>query len=256
MSRDIWMRCGGRSSCRTIEATPWRVVESQQRISTRQLVDSVAEHELLEQLIEDSKPALPPAREFEGLDFLLFTPFRYPPLLHGSRFGSTLERGIWYGSERLETALAELAYYRLLLFEGTAAELTPNRVAKSVFQAAVRSTSAVDLTRAPFDAHREAISAPDDYGVSQRLGSAMREEGVELCRSWSARDPAGGVNVAVFSPRAFALKRPLAPPQTWYCTVTPARDVSWVREDFSELKLVEFARGDFLVGGKFPEPGV
>ncbi|MCV6615090.1 MAG: RES family NAD+ phosphorylase [Cellvibrionaceae bacterium] len=37
------------------------------------------------------------------------TPFRYPPLAYGSRFGSTLERGIFYASQELATAFAESA---------------------------------------------------------------------------------------------------------------------------------------------------
>jgi hypothetical protein len=40
-----------------------------------------------------------------------------------TRFGSRSERGLWYGSERLPTAFAEVAYYRILVLEGTAAPL-------------------------------------------------------------------------------------------------------------------------------------
>ncbi len=256
MSPSIWTRCGGRSNDRPLEGTPWRVVESQQRISTRQLVDSDAEHGVLEDLIEGSKPALPRGPGFERLDFLLSSPFRYPPLPHGSRFGTALERGIWYGSELLETALAEGAYYRLLFFEGTAADLTPNRIAKSAFQVGVRSTAAVDLTRAPFDVHREVISSKEDYGGSQRLGSEMRESGIELLRYGSARDPKNGINVALFTPAAFALAKPLGPSQTWHCTVTPRRDVSWMHEEISGLSKYEFARSAFLVDGRFPAAAI
>lgn len=256
MSRSIWMQCGASSNLRTLESTPWRVVESQQRISTRQLVDSDAEHGVLEELIEASKPALTPGREFEGLDFLLFSPFRYPPLRHGSRFGARHERSLWYGSEALETALAELAYYRLLFFEGSAAALLPNRIPISAFQAAVRSAAAIDLTRPPFDAHREAISSRTVYAETQRLGSEMRSAGVEVVRYPSARDPQRRPNVALFSPAAFARKRPLRPPQTWYCTVTASRDVSWMREDVSGLVKHEFPRSSFLVDGRFPAPAL
>lgn len=254
MSPSIWTRCGARTSFRTLEGTPWRIVESQQRISTRQLVDSDAEHALLEDLIEGGKPALPPGPEFRGLHFLLFSPFRYPPLPHGSRFGGRHERALWYGSDDVETALAEASYYRLLLFEGTEARLAPNRVPKSGFQAAVRSLAAVDLSRAPFDAHRAAISSRTDYAESQRLGTELREAGGELIRYASARDPRQGTNVAVVSPTAFALKKPLGPGVTWHCTVAVDGGVSWMREDVSGLVGYEFSRGDFLVNGKLPAP--
>jgi len=45
-----------------------------------------------------------------GLDYLLFPPFRYPPLKWGSRFGTEYQRGLFYGSQLLATALAEVAY--------------------------------------------------------------------------------------------------------------------------------------------------
>jgi len=41
------------------------------------IVDSAAEQEALESLLEAGKPALPDATS--GLDYLLATPFRYPP---------------------------------------------------------------------------------------------------------------------------------------------------------------------------------
>jgi hypothetical protein len=42
---------------------------------------------------------------------LLTTPFRYPPLRHGSRFGSRQYRGIFYGSRSRSGCLVEGAYY-------------------------------------------------------------------------------------------------------------------------------------------------
>lgn len=253
MSPGIWMRCGGSSRLQLLAGEPWRVVESQQRISTRQLVDSDAEHELLEALVEESKPLVPQDPP-GGLDYLLSTPFRYPPLRHGSRFGRPDEPSLWYGSDGLDTALAEAAYYRLLFFEDTEADLLPNRIPMSAFQAVVRSRAGVDLTVAPFDAH-DAISSRTSWVESQRLGSDMRAAGVELFRFRSARDPRGGANMALFTPRAFSRKKPLGPPVTWYCTVTRGRDVSWLREGVGGMERREFARREFLVAGRLPAPG-
>src|SRR5512133_314712 len=114
MPPSIWTRSGGRTNLRRLENRPWRVVEAQHLVSTRKLVDSLAEQEALEEVLEAGKPRVPPEREFEGLHYLLATPFRYPPLRHGSRFGAPALRGIWYGAEALQTSLAEAAYYRLL----------------------------------------------------------------------------------------------------------------------------------------------
>ena len=121
MSRSIWMQCAG-SSERSLTLDAWRVVESQYVVSTRKLVDSDEEQRLLEELIDGVKPPTPEGPEFRGLHYLLFTPFRHPPLRYGSRSGTTSERGIWYGSESRHTAFAEVAYYRLLFFEGTATD--------------------------------------------------------------------------------------------------------------------------------------
>ena len=38
----------------------WRLVEAQHHVSTLKLVDSVAQQEVLEDLIETTKPPLPP----------------------------------------------------------------------------------------------------------------------------------------------------------------------------------------------------
>ncbi len=254
MSLDIWTRCAGRTEVRPLATTAWRVVESQERISTRQLVDSDAEHEMLERLIEEAKPRVPGAPEFRGLHFLLLSPFRSPPLRHGSRFGASHEPSLWYGSESLETALAEAAYYRLVFFEGTEARLLPNRISMSAFRAAIRSASGIDLTAPPFDAHTAAISSRTGYTASQRLGSEMRGAGVEAFRYRSARDPGGGVNVALFTPRAFARRAPTGPPVTWHCTVTTAGDVSFLRERPSGLVRHAFPRSTFLVSGELPAP--
>ena len=95
MPSSIWTRCAGRSSLRPLSGRAWRVVESQHLFSTRKLVDSDEEQALLEELIEDVKP---PAGAAAGLHYLLFTPFRYPPLRHGSGSAPAPRHGIWYGS--------------------------------------------------------------------------------------------------------------------------------------------------------------
>jgi hypothetical protein len=89
--------------------------------STRKLVDSDDEQQVLEGLIDTAKPPWPTGRRFVGLHYLLATPFRHPPLRYGSRFGTRRERGIFYCAEEQATVLAEKAYYVLLFLEGTEA---------------------------------------------------------------------------------------------------------------------------------------
>src|SRR5207248_76706 len=104
------------------------------------------------------------------------------PLRNGSRFGRRHERGIFYGSETPRTAFAEVAYYRLLLLEGTNAALSPLTVVLSAFQVGLAAMRAVDLSRGPFARHQGAISSKTSYSASQALGGEMREAGVDLFR--------------------------------------------------------------------------
>jgi hypothetical protein len=205
-------------------------------------------------LIEDAKPPVPESSA--KLDYLLSTPFRYPPLKHGSRFGSKLESGIWYGSEEPRTAFAERAYYLLLVLEGTAAasSIEPWQRPFGAFTADVRTAAAVDLTAPPFLEHAAHISAKDTYASSQELGRDMRAAGIEAFRFTSARDVGGGVNVGLFSPNAFASNKPKTR-QRWLCVATTAR-VEFSRQDVSKTTVHAFPRADFLHAGAIPSPAV
>lgn len=255
MSRTIWTRCGGRASARPLELRAWRVVEAQHRTATLRLVDSLAEQEVLEGLIEGQKPPLPSDPSFERLHYLLATPFRYPPLRWGSRFGTRFERGLWYGSRAVTTALAEVAYYRLLFLEGTAARIEHVATEHSAFTADVRTRVGVDLTRPRFRRWHGEIFSPTSYAASQSLGRAMRDDGVQAFVYRSARDPEGGDNVGLFTPAAFARRRPgpRALP-TWHCTTTPA-SVIFRRRDLLRDHALAFPRETFLVDGRLPVPG-
>jgi hypothetical protein len=252
MSSPIWTRCAGSSRIRALAARPVRLVEAQHLVSTRRLVDSAEEQALLESVLEKSKPTLPAEPEFAGLHFLLTTSFRYPPLRHGSRFATRVERSLWYGAKELRTAFAEAAYYRLVFLEGPRTDLGRLDVELSAFRVRVRTPRGVDLTAPPFAAHADRISSPTRYDWSQALGAAMRAAGVEAFRYRSARDPGGGTSVALFSPRAFAAKRPETP-QTWMCSATRER-VEFQRKDFFEREVLAFERGTFLVAGNLPQP--
>jgi hypothetical protein len=249
MSSSIWTQCAGASRTGPLQRAPWRAVEAQHHISTRKLVDSLEEQAVLERLIETSKP---PERTAGRLHVLLATPFRYRPLRHGSRFGTRHEPGIWYGSESRRTLFAEVAYYRFVFLQGTAADLGTVTTTHTAFRAGVRATKGLDLTAPPFDVHRAAIASPRDYEAAQALGAAMREAGVEAARYPSARDAAGGVNIAVFSPAAFGASRP-RDFETWHCTAT--RDVvEFARHDYFERPTLTFRREAFLIDGQLPAP--
>jgi hypothetical protein len=202
MSSSIWTQSAGSSRIRRLTSEPRRIVEAQHRVSTRKLVDSDREQAILEQLLDSSKPPLP--ADAGGLHYLLSTPFRYPPLAHGSRFGPRWERGIWYGSESLQTALAEVAYYRLVFLEGTEAPLAPLETELTAFTVPVMARRGIDLSSRAFERWGDALTSKTTYAGTQPLGRAMRAAGVEAFRFVSARDPGGGTNIGVFTAAAEA----------------------------------------------------
>src|SRR5579883_749608 len=120
MIADIWKEGNGEKNITTINETAWRIVELQENTSTRKLVDSLEEQKILDELIEQSKPALLESQA--RFHPLLYTPFRYPPLKHGSRFGKKTEPSLWYGSLSPDTAMAEKAYYQLAFINASAGE--------------------------------------------------------------------------------------------------------------------------------------
>lgn len=90
---DIWAACAGAGRLDRVEGIACRVVESQEQIATAGLVGSLEKQHVLEDLIESTKPPLP--ANAAHLHYLLATPFRYPPLVRGSCFGSPGGRGIF-----------------------------------------------------------------------------------------------------------------------------------------------------------------
>jgi hypothetical protein len=249
MSSSIWTRCAGASRLRALRLSPWRAVEAQHQVSTRKLVDTAEEQELLEDLIDRAKPPAPAATR---MHYLLSTPFRYPPLRHGSRFGTRREPGIWYGSETRETVFAEVAYYRLVFLEGSAADLGVVTTQLTAFTVHARSARGIDLTAAPFASHRRTIASPVKYADTQALGRAMRDAGVQLFRYPSARDPDGGANIGAFVLDVFGKARPREL-QTWHCTAT-RQVVELAKRDYFARETYVFPRAAFLVAGALPAP--
>ena len=249
MSSSIWTRCAGASEIRSLHATPWRVVEAQHQVSTRKLVDSAEEQALLEELIDRVKP---PDLTGGRLHYLLFTPFRYPPLPHGSRFGTRHESGIWYGSVDRRTAFAEVAYYRFLFLDGTHASLGTVTTPLTAFTTRVRTARGIDLVAPPFDEFRRTISSPNSYASSQALGTAMRDAGVEAFRYISARDTEGGINVAAFVATVFGNAKPKLL-ETWHCSASRER-VEVTQRDYFKRERFAFPRSQFLVKGELPAP--
>jgi hypothetical protein len=246
---EIWRACAERAVPIELAGTIHRLVESQEQVATNALVKTLAEQALLEDLLEQSKPPLDGERL--GLHYLLATPFRYPPLPWGSRFGSRFEPSLFYAARTVETVLAEGAFYRFVFWTGMATPPpAPLHTRHTVFAAEVRSARGLALQDAPFAAHESALTDPRDYGATQALGRALRAAGIEAFEYLSARDPRRGRNLALFTPRAFAATEP-ARLDEWLCD-TDAATVTFYSRHGGGFR--EYPLGTFLVDGVLPAP--
>lgn len=246
---DIW--AAGREAVvpRTLEGELIRVVESQEQIATRSLVDDLAEQALLETLLELSKPPLPP--EAGHLHYLLSSPFRYPPLEYGSRFGARHEPGLFYGALHEAPALAETAYYRLVFWSGMDVPPPAGRLSTehTLFAARYASSRGLCLHEAPFDAFERQLTNPLSYRETQPLGSHMREAGIDLFIYRSARDPDRGLNIALYNATPFVHPAPTWK-ESWLCD-TRSDEVTFYNKTAGTRV---FRRSQFLVQGAFPFP--
>jgi len=202
----------------------WRAVEAQHIASTLRLVANVEEQHLLERLLDQSKPPLPPATG--DLHYLLSTPFRYSSPI-GSRFRAPADSGIWYGAEAQRTACAELGFWRWRFLMDSDALQSIGPSPQTVFRAGIDGRL-VDLTRPPFKRSRAEWTHPDHYGPSQGFARVAQHAAIDAIRYESVRDPEHGAAVAVLRPACFK-PRKLLEQQTWFLTVRRAA-VVWQRE--------------------------
>jgi len=228
----------------------WRIVESQEQAATRAVTGSADEQARLEGLLDENKPSYLPGSEH--LHWLLKTPFRYPPLRHGSRFGRMTDPGVLYCARELETAMTESAVY-LWLFRAALEDvgsLAVIRYDRTAIQFELDGASTVDLTTAALSAFHGRISDPGSYADSQALAATLRTEEVDLILFGSARR-AGGVNCAVLSPAALVPDQ--TPSQTHWHVQLDEQACWWGRAGQTGF---EVTCEEVSVAGRIPHPAL
>lgn len=227
-----------------------RLVESQEQVATNQLVTSLDRQAMLEDMLEATKP--PRRKGSESLHYLLSTPFRYPPLKHGSRFGKRSEPSLMYGSFETRKVLAESAYYRFVFWHGMTKPPTRKLDTQhTLFGAEFRTESGLNLHAPPFARYRKALTSPSDYRASQALGTQMRAAGIEGFEFESARDPERGINLALFTPLALVRPFPVSQ-EPWLCELSETH----VKFRAAHSRRVyDFPVETFWVAGALPWPG-
>lgn len=251
--RASWRRILARSKSTHLTGLLRRMVENQEQKVTVALVNDLAEHEVLESLLEDSKPnfglstTLHP--DFARLDYLLRTPWRYPPLKWGSRFGRRFEPSLFYGAMSDAALYAEAAYYRLVFLEGMQQPFSERVISQfTIFEASYHTDEGMDLTMPPFVRHEAVLRDRQRYRPCQELGSELRDQGTEAIVYWSARAAGREMNIALFTPAALR-SRKHRNPRHGICE-TRAAGVSFR----VGAALHELPREQFLLDGRLPVP--
>ena len=233
------------------------MVELQASSSTRVLVSSSQAHDRLEEILDSGKPQiqlLPREKGCEKLHYLLLTPFRYPPLSFGSRFGTIYQRGMFYASVDIKTAATEKAFYRLFLAKGTKGKVGGKNISFTSFESKVETQLGLDLTKAPFDKFQAQICSKTTYREAQVLGGHLREEGIQAFVVNSARTDLLSTNLNVISPLAFDKKHLIQNTfENWVCFYTKESVELYMKKDPIQSRLV-FNDQNFLVNGTFPHP--
>lgn len=235
MSSTTWTPTAVASEAAAIRFSLWRAVEGQHAVSTMVLVDTLEEQTLLEQLLEGSKPPVPASAG--GLHWLLFTPFRYPPPPSGSRFRGALDPGVFYGADEIETACAELGFWRWRFLMQSPSLVSLDPKPQTVFKVEI-DTATVDLRQPPFAESRALWIALDNYSATQEFARSAREAGIGAIRYESVRAPSRGGCGAILSPTAFTEAQPQNA-QTWWLSVSRER-VVWQRDDVIHRATFEF----------------
>lgn len=227
----------------------WRVVETQETAATLNIVDNMEEQGVLEALLDEIKPRY--RQGTEGMHYLLKTAFRYPPLKHGSRFGTRLLPSFFYASLSIETALAEMAYYRFVFLNDMQAPFKQSIDSKhSAFNVTLKSQNCLNLCTPAYSSIKQKLIHPSDYSYCQAIGDwAVSTRNVEIIQYESSRQ-ADAFNVAVAEPSCIRSKAPNNV-QSWLCRTSNERISFSSRE--AAFPII-FSLDKFLVDGVLPRP--
>ncbi len=246
----IWDACDGVNHITTISGTLLRLVESQEQVATMGYVDTLDEQALLEEMLELAKP--PYSEAIQNYHYLLTTPFRYPPLNWGSRFGRTHEPSLFYAGRHSSATLAESAFYRFVFLDSMEGIVEEDKIRSehTMFSVGYKTDKGVQLQSMPFDQYSAELMSRQHYHHTQQLGSEMRVAGVEAIEYKSARDPNHQVCVALYNTLPFRQNSPTNMTQ-WLCE-TSQREVLFKQLDKNNI--VHFPKAIFLLNGTFSFP--
>lgn len=248
----IWDAAGAEENITPIKGSMFRLVESQEQVATMGYVDTLEEQAILEEMLEKAKP--PYAGSVDEYHYLLTTPFRYPPLKWGSRFGRVDEPSLFYAGCTPEVTLAESAYYRFVFLYSIKNLNTNDKIRSehTLFCVRYQATHGARLNSKAFAPWYKQLIDPISYSATQKIGHDMRNAGVKAFEYASSRDLRHGQCVALFDLTGFKDKTIRSSTQ-WLCETT----LDEVRfKQFADNAVTRFSLNTFLVNGKLPYPAM
>lgn len=200
MKVETWDPAWIADHCQEVEMTnAWRGVETQYIAASLKLVDTLDEQELLEQMLEESKPPTPQIEESKH--YLLLSPFRYFPQ-HSSRFRPAQQSGLWYGSSTLEGSCSEIAYWRMKFIKESAGLAAAGElVTEHTFYNATVRGKAINLMDKPWADFSHIWKHTSDYSGTHKLSEAAAKASIDWIQYESVRAPSCAL-AAVLTPNA------------------------------------------------------
>lgn len=223
MSFTTWTPPALLSKSRQWRGDIWRMVDAQYTAGGMKLVDTREEQDILDTLLQASLPALPEI--FRKLDPLLAAPFRSCTLRAGSRFRAASDPGVFYGATEVDTACAEMGYWRWKFLHDALDMPDIKPIAHTAFKSEV-ATLAIDLRDPAFKHDENHWQHKSSYTATQALARTARAAHLGAICYASARDPQQGECAALLTPAAFASVTPHPVKQTWWLVVRRA-EVIW-----------------------------
>lgn len=227
----------------------FRIVETQEDAATMALMKNIEKQTALESLLDEYKPPYAD-QQLQYRHYLIASPFRYPPLPWGSRFGQRFEKSYFYASESSATCIAESVYYRFVFFAGKASDFSmPVLTEHCLFSLFVASDACADFTQVTDSNLLSAIVSPDDYSQTHKIGRECRNNNIHIIRYPSARDTVG-INLAIDNPEVIKSNEPLQKRKVMM-QINQSRDRITVKTDKNFP--VIFTQAQFTVDGTFPK---
>ena len=226
-----------------------RIVETQEYAATTSLVDDLDEQSLLEELLDNVKPDY--RKGTKCLHYLISTPFRYPPLKYGSRFGDVTMPSYFYASDDIKTALSECAFYRFVFLNDMSEPYhKPIKSEHMSFSVNIDAPTTADLTKIKSEEIAAVLASPVNYIFTQQLGKHLTQKcGATALKFYSARaKESKGINIAVAKPEVILSKKP-EDNINWICHTTTKK----ISFNAHESTPISFDINSFLINGVLPK---